>query len=115
MTLEANPEVIEDAPLAQTYYSVIARSIGGERSSMSFEKALNKFIDTNTQVVGAHIGRPAATDRPVIDNSYTYSLVVTFPDLETHDAYQTDPTHVAFIEEAKSLWDKVLIYDSSAI
>ena len=86
-----------------------------QNDRMSFEKALNKFINTNTQVVGAHIGRPAATDRPVIDNSYTYSLVVTFPDLETHDAYQTDPTHIAFIEEAKSLWDKVFIYDSSAI
>ena len=79
---------------------------------MSFEKALNKFISSNPQVVCSHIGQPAATDRPVIDNSYTYSLVVTFPDIETHDAYQVDPTHLLFIEQGKALWEKVVIYDS---
>ncbi|MDA0200552.1 MAG: Dabb family protein [Bacteroidetes bacterium] len=78
-----------------------------------FEKALNKFIGSNSQLVSAHIGLPAATDRPVVDNSYTYSLVVTFPDIETHDAYQVDPTHTNFINEAKLLWDRVLIFDSS--
>ncbi len=79
-----------------------------------FEKSLQKFIYTNTQVVGAHIGRPASTDRPIIDNSYTFSLVTTFPDLETHDEYQIDPTHVLFIKEAQSLWYKVVIYDTYA-
>jgi hypothetical protein len=80
----------------------------------AFEHAIHKFIDNNTQVIGAHIGSPAETDRPVIDRSYTYSLVVTFPDLKTHDAYQTDPGHLLFIEEAKPLWEKVVIYDSTA-
>jgi hypothetical protein len=37
LTLEANPEVIEDAPLAQTYYSVIA---GSYRSMENAEKKL---------------------------------------------------------------------------
>lgn len=37
LTLEANPEVIEDAPLAQTYYSVIA---GTYRSMENAEKKL---------------------------------------------------------------------------
>jgi hypothetical protein len=83
-----------------------------ENEKLTFEKALDKFIDSNTQVLIAHIGQPAATNRPVIDNSYTYSLVVTFPNIETHDAYQIDPTHIAFIEEAKPLWRKVIIYDS---
>lgn len=83
-----------------------------QNDRMSFEKALNKFISSNPQVVCSHIGQPAATDRPVIDNSYTYSLVVTFPDIETHDAYQVDPTHLLFIEQGKALWEKVVIYDS---
>lgn len=78
----------------------------------AFKNTLTQFINTNPQVVGSHIGEPAATDRPVIDNSYTYSLVVTFPDLATHDAYQVDPTHLLFIEQGKALWEKVVIYDS---
>jgi hypothetical protein len=40
--------------------------------------------------------------------------VVTFPDIETHDEYQVDPTHLLFIEKAKHLWEKVVIYDSVA-
>ena len=83
-----------------------------QNDRQAFEKALEKFIATNAQVASFHIGKPAATDRPVIDNTYTYSLVVTFLDIETHDIYQTDPTHLLFIEEAKSLWKKVSIYDS---
>lgn len=78
-----------------------------------FKKSLQKFIETNPQLVGAHIGQPASTNRPVIDNSYTFSLVVTFPDIETHDAYQVDPSHIKFVEEAQSLWEKVQIYDST--
>ena len=83
-----------------------------QNDRQAFEKALEKFIATNPQVVSSHIGQPAATERPVIDNTYTYSLVVTFTDIETHDVYQADLTHVLFIEEAESLWKKVSVYDS---
>ncbi len=77
-----------------------------------FKTLLTEFIDTNPQVVGIHIGEPADTNRSIIDNSYNFSLVVTFPDLATHDAYQIDPSHLEFIEKGKSLWEKVVIYDS---
>ena len=77
-----------------------------------FKNLLTEFIDKNPQVVGIHIGEPADTNRSVIDNSYNFSLVLTFPDLATHDAYQTDPSHLRFIEKGKSLWEKVVIYDS---
>lgn len=77
-----------------------------------FQTLLKNFINLNPQVVSSHIGEPADTNRPVIDNSYTFSLVVTFPNLATHDAYQTDPSHMRFIEKGKALWEKVVIYDS---
>lgn len=78
----------------------------------SFKKALNQFMETNPQVISTHIGQPAPTNRPVIDNSYTYSLVVSFPDLATQNAYQVDPSHLLFVEQAQALWDKVVVYDS---
>ena len=83
-----------------------------QNDRQAFVKALEKLIATNPQVVTSHLGQPAATNRAVIDNTYSYSLVVTFKDIETHDIYQTDPTHLLFIEEAESLWKKVSIYDS---
>ena len=83
-----------------------------QKDRQSFENVLKEFISTNPQVVSFHIGRPAETNRPVVDFSYTYSLVVSFPDLKTHDAYQADPSHLLFIEKAQHLWNKVQIYDS---
>ena len=77
-----------------------------------FKTSLEKFIENSQYVKSMHIGTPAQTNRPVIDNSYTYSLIVTFPSKEEHDEYQQEEVHQIFIEEAKELWEKVLVYDS---
>ena len=61
------------------------------------------------------IGRPAATDRPVIDRSYSYSLLLVFENKAAHDAYQPHPIHQKFVETCSPLWDKVLIYDAETI
>jgi hypothetical protein len=62
-----------------------------------------------------NIGKPAATDRPVIDKSYSYCELTVFNDEAGHDVYQQHPVHLAFIENCKHLWEKVLIYDSETI
>jgi hypothetical protein len=62
-----------------------------------------------------HVGRPAPTDRPVIDRSYDYALVCTFENQKDHDQYQIDPIHDDFREGCAQYWDKVLIYDSVGI
>ena len=49
-----------------------------QNDRQAFEKALEKFIATNPQVVNYHLGQPAATNRSVVDNTYSYCLVVTF-------------------------------------
>jgi hypothetical protein len=62
--------------------------------------------------VNIHIGVPATTDRPVIDSSYDFSLLLIFRDLAEHDSYQIHPIHEAFVKQCSHLWEKVLIYDS---
>lgn len=61
------------------------------------------------------IGKPAPTNRPVIERSYAYSLLLVFDNKEAHDAYQTHPVHEQFVATCSSLWEKVLIYDSETI
>ncbi len=56
------------------------------------------------------LGKPADTDRPIIDRTYSYGLVLIFDDLPGHDFYQVDPIHDAF-RELHSLWTAVKIYD----
>lgn len=61
-----------------------------------------------------HIGSPApTTKRPVIDDSYSFALVLVCKDVASHDAYQVDPRHKAFVETFKSYWSRVQIYDAA--
>lgn len=62
-----------------------------------------------------HIGQPAATNRDVIDASYSISWLVLFEDKAAQDSYQTDPIHLKFVEECSGLWNKVVVYDSEDV
>lgn len=59
-----------------------------------------------------HVGKPAGTDRPVIENSYDFSLLLTFDNLEDQNTYQEHPVHLKFVDEYAHLWSKVTVYDS---
>ncbi len=80
-----------------------------------------RFVDgaqrllTIETVKGGYVGTPAATERrPIIDSSYSYSLIVICDDIAGHDVYQEHPVHDAFRELAH-LWDRVQIYDTTTL
>lgn len=88
---------------------------GNAEHRQNFETSLNRFV-THSQYAGSwHIGKPAGTDRGVVDNSYTYSLIVTFPSSGKHDLYQSEPAHLQFIEESAHLWERVQVYDTLSV
>lgn len=61
---------------------------------------------------GLYIGNPAPTPkRPVIEDSYSFGLVVLFDDMAGHDLYQVHPLHKAFLEKFSARWTRVAIYD----
>lgn len=62
-----------------------------------------------------NVGKPAKTERPVIDRSYDYCLLTTFEGEAGHDYYQTAPIHLEFIKNCAQYWDRILIYDSETI
>lgn len=59
-----------------------------------------------------HIGKPADTNREVIERGYAVSWLLHFDNAADQASYQTDPVHLQFIEECKHLWSKVIVYDS---
>lgn len=79
-----------------------------------FENALSKLMAVET-IVDYHLGVPAPTDRDVIDNTYSYSLLATFRNKADQDVYQTHPIHLKFIEDCQDLWERVVVYDSISI
>ncbi|MDR3009734.1 MAG: Dabb family protein [Sphingobacterium sp.] len=61
-------------------------------------------------------GIPAKTNpRPVVDNSFDYTLIVTFKDLKDITIYETHPIHLKAIEKYQHLWTKVMVKDTSII
>lgn len=75
-----------------------------------FEGALHTLVSIPSVSSGT-VGVPAATDRPAVDRSYSYALMLQFEDLAAHDAYQVDPIHNAFHARCMKYWRKVAVYD----
>ena len=77
----------------------------------SLVEGLKNVIKVKT-IKTFHIGKPAGTNRDVIDTSYAISWLLTFDTKEDEASYQTDPIHLKFVEECKHLWKKVVVYDT---
>ncbi len=60
----------------------------------------------------SYIGKPADTNREVIDSSYSVSWLCFFDNKANQDSYQVDPIHLKFVEECSQLWKKVTVYDT---
>ena len=59
-------------------------------------------------------GTPAPTaKREVVDHSFQVSCTIFFDSIEDQDVYQSDPTHLDFIEKYSSMWKTVKVYDIS--
>ncbi|MGN6532833.1 MAG: Dabb family protein [Ginsengibacter sp.] len=59
-----------------------------------------------------HIGKPAGTNRDVIDTTWSVSWLLLFNNKEDQDIYQTDSVHLKFIKDCSHLWKKVVVYDT---
>ncbi len=62
--------------------------------------------------ISIHIGVKANTNRPVIDTTYDFSLLLIFNNPEEQESYQVHPVHQEFVKNCQHLWEKVTIYDS---
>lgn len=82
-----------------------------ESEKQSFLDGLNSLAAIEV-IRTFHVGSPAPIARAVVDTSYTFSLLLIFDDLNAHNVYQVHPLHVAFLEEFKILFEKVVIYDA---
>ena len=86
-----------------------------EQDRADFLKSLNKFLENSLYAKTKFIGEPAGTPREVVDGSFTYSLILSFPSKEIQDKYQKEKAHLKFIEESEHLWKRVQVYDSVGI
>ena len=65
------------------------------------------------EVKSLQYGRPAPTNpRDVVDNSFTYNLLVRFDSMEAINIYETHPIHLAAVEKYSKYWNRVVVHDS---
>lgn len=78
----------------------------------------NKLVEGLTKLAAVktikafHIGKPADTNRDVIERGYAVSWLLQFENAADQASYQTDPVHLNFVDTCKHLWSKVIVYDS---
>ena len=82
-----------------------------ELSKKQLVEGLQKLSTVST-IQSFHIGKPAATNRDVIDTTYSVSWLLSFGNAADQDAYQVDPIHLNFVKECAHLWKQVLVYDT---
>lgn len=70
-----------------------------------------KLLKPIPGVIHFHMGRMVGSHRAVVDQSYQVALNLIFPDKKAQDDYQIHPEHVKFVEQCRSLWQKVTVYD----
>lgn len=78
----------------------------------AFETNLETLLQDSKHTLTNYIGTPPKATREVVDDSFQYMLIVTFPDAAEQDAYQEEKAHLQFIEDTKHLWKKVVVYDA---
>ncbi|MBE8722914.1 Dabb family protein [Sphingobacterium pedocola] len=67
-------------------------------------------------VQSLHYGKPAlTTPREVVDNSFSYNLIVTFANIDDINVYETHPFHLKAIEKYSHLWTKVKVSDTMLV
>jgi hypothetical protein len=77
---------------------------------LEFEKGLETLTKTPL-VLSGYFGKPANTNRAVVDNTYSYGLTLIFKDTADHNLYQADPIHLAFVDKNATKWARVLVFD----
>ena len=76
----------------------------------AFARDIQTLREIETVLV-CGIGTPVPCDRPVVDSSYDYGLVLLFANQADEEAYIADPLHRAFAEKWRTEWAQVKIYD----
>lgn len=77
-----------------------------------FEAAVKTFMADSKYAKTRFVGVAPKATRDVVDDSFTYSLNLSFESAEAQSKYQAEEAHTIFVETCKDLWAKVIVYDS---
>jgi hypothetical protein len=80
-----------------------------------FETGLRALFKASKYTRTNFLGTPPKATRDVVDDSFTYGMILTFDSAEAQQAYQNEPAHLIFIEQKKHLLKKFVVYDATGL
>jgi hypothetical protein len=83
-----------------------------ETERKQFESGLRALFRNSKYTRTNFLGTPPKATREVVDDSFTYAMIVTFDSAEAQQAYQVEAPHLAFIEQASPLLERFVVYDA---
>jgi hypothetical protein len=104
-----DPVMIENKFIHHVYFWL--KNTGNKEDRAKLIEGLQKLSKVQT-IKTFHIGKPADTNRDVIERGYALSWFVLFDNGADQASYQVDPIHLKFVEDYSHLWSKVIVYDS---
>lgn len=85
----------------------------GDRTK--FETALRELFQSSAYTRTHFIGTPPRATREVVDDSFTYAMIVTFESPAAQAAYQSEQAHLEFIDQTAHLIKRIVVYDAEGI
>ncbi len=105
------PLILKDGLIFHSVYFWLQEGL-----SLEEEQDFLKFFDVLKgipEVEQLRIGKPAPTNpREVVDNSFSYHLIVTFKSMDDINIYETHPDHTAAVQRYKKYWTRVEVRDT---
>ena len=77
-----------------------------------FETELRTLFKESKYTQTNFLGIPPKASRDVVDDSFTYAMIVTFESAVAQQAYQTEAVHLSFIEKTSHLLKRFQVYDA---
>ncbi len=81
------------------------------------QEQITKIIDNTKQlskinyVKSMKVGRAIASTRKIVDDSFTFGIVMEFANIESMNKYLVDDNHVNYVKRLKPMIKKLLVYD----
>lgn len=85
------------------------------RDREHFETGLRTLFEDSNYTQTNFLGTPPKASREVVDDSFTYAMIVTFESAEAQQAYQNEAAHLAFVEKTAHLLKRFTVYDAQGL
>jgi hypothetical protein len=85
------------------------KSLSQEQISQIIDSS--KQLSKITYVKNLKVGKAISSTRKIVDDSFTFGIVMQFADIESMNKYLIDENHVNYVKQLKPMIKKLLVYD----